>query len=298
MKRNNKKITLKVFLLMTIYYMFSPFTQALVMSSDFVKCSEQQVLKHPFGKYTKFNIVVHNDVVAVADSCVTHSPLVSKLSIDKGVFEGIDYGEWGGIVRFLPNIPKDYIGISRNCPFCKSSIIKCNCPFSKLPVKENVLKGIFENVDSLEYGGMFMYIFLPPRDTSRIGILNENCRGFFKIKDKCFVITGSEHFGEGNGKICELVTTHNNCTTNKISNIIGYPKACISYENVVYIATKTSLLLFDGKGLKILTDFKSNFEPNSILCYDSCLFTAMGEGFVHKYDLNTKEVEWYKYVAA
>jgi len=263
-----------------------------MMNAGFMRCSEAEALeKYSLRRKPILKIALNDDGALAAVPCEDGKPLVSKLSTDKGVFEGIDCGEWGGTVRFLSNCPNDYATVPRFCPFCRLRV-ECGCPMSELPVEENILDGIFDNVDGLQFRGVYMYVFSPLRDGSRIGVLNENCRGLFKLKNKFFAVTGTKQYGEIPGSIYELVVSSHDCSARKMIDIGAYPNYLISLESSAYIATETSLLCFDGEKLRKVVDLKSTFHPNSMIFSDGCLFTGMNEGFVHKYSIVTKETEW------
>jgi hypothetical protein len=286
-----KKLPVCVISLLISCFVFVLHTKAINVGSEFVECRTPV----DFRGFASFDVTIKDDIL-IAVPYVRPSPFISKLSVREGVFEGIDYGEWGGAVRFSPYDMKLYTRRPYHCPLCQLLTEQCYCPLSKLqPIDRNVFEGDFEGVDYFEYKGMGIFAFSSRNDTSKFSIVNENCRGFFTIGSKNFVMTGLAHMAKNYGKIYELVVTRDNCTANKTIDIESEPETFLVVGDTAYIATRTSLLAFENNRLYKLCDIDKRLYPGSMVYSDGCLFIGMRAGFMCKYDLETKKSEWYQY---
>jgi hypothetical protein len=290
-----KKI-LKTILFVVLCQIFILSVKSVNVSPNFVKCKKTafETLKLVKSNFMNLAITIEEDTI-IAIPYTKASPFISKLSIEKGVFEGIDYGQWGGGVRFLPYNAEAFATKPRYCPFCRSTGENC-CRLSKLPVQKNVFQGIFENVDCLKHKGIARFIFSPRNDISMFGVIDENCCGFFAVGTKNFAITSSLNKAKYCGKIYELVFTQNNYEAVKIVEIRDRPEAFLVVGNIAYITTKTSLLAFEDNQLCKLIDIDRDLCPGTMVYSDDCLFIGMRAGFICKYDLRSSRSEWYRYV--
>ena len=285
------KRTSKIILFLTLCFIYTFPAKSVNISSCFVKSTV------PITSSTSAEIKItmeDNTIVAKPYEC-SH-PFVSKLLVDEGVLEGIDCGEWGGVVRFSPYNMEPYIKIPRCCPFCGSATLQC-CPISKSPVEEkNAYGDVFKGVDRLNFHNTFIYLFSPRNDISMFSLINENCRGFFKVRNKDFAITVSDLMCGAHSKIYEIIHTHSKCESKKIIDIDGCTETFLVVGDDVYIATQTSLFKFKENHLYKLLDFNKNLYPGSIIYSDECLFIGMRAGWMCKYDLKIGKSEWYRYV--
>lgn len=153
------------------------------MSPDFVKSDipnskTPRLAGRSSGDFAELEITIKNGILTPVPYVELY-PFISKLSVKEGDFEGIDIGEWGGIVRFSPQNAALYESKFRFCPFCGSSEEFC-CLLRKLqPVEENIFGDVFEGVDFLKYCGIGILRFIPRNNVSAFGVVGENCRGLY-----------------------------------------------------------------------------------------------------------------------
>lgn len=287
------KILLNMILILTI---FSMSAKAINMSSDFKKCKSPQLLDRSDTDFAELSITIQDGAI-IATRYVNSFPGVSKTSINGGILEGIDCGEWGGVVRFLSNTAVSTREKRCYCFGCRPISGKPCHHLRELPIEEkNILKGVFENVDHVKYNGKSFLRFSPRDDASINSIIDENCRGFLMTGNRCFTITGLSHLGRSYGKIYELTFSDDVCIANKICDVGCCPETFLVAENTIYLATGTSLLALKDTRLYKLANYDGWLCPGSLVYSDGCLFIGMRAGWVCKYNLRTKKIEWYRYI--
>lgn len=299
------KKLLNVFLCLYLCICFISYVKAVDISSDFTKCEiPAPITKHPLSHMGLNIAVTIKDKIIAAIPHVEPNPRISKLSVKEGVFEGIDVGEWSGIVRFSPTIPATCIPRPIRCSFCGAMEIPGSCDALSCIIEEpgttvekDVFSDNFEGVDYLSYNNTGIYVFSShSKLSSKITLINENCRGFFKIRNRIFAITSLTHGFDNCGKIYELILSRGTCKANKIADIEDIPLTFTVVKNTLYVVTEYSLLKFDGHRLDSIIDINwRNFIPGSIVYADNSLFIGMRRGWMCEYNLKKKALQWYQY---
>jgi hypothetical protein len=140
-----------------------------------------------------------------------------------------------------------------------------------------------------EFGGKLIY----KNDTVEYTILNDNICRIIKYGNDIFVLTGLSHGWSSWGKIIKLGQIDGKW--GMIFSIdLGYaPEANIIYENNLYIALNSGIIMFDGNNIHQLIDdqFWTYLYPNTIYINENiiavgfrgCLAIIEKDGYGIKY---------------
>ena len=226
--------------------------------------------------YTRANY--SDDVVLSIDRDILTATVVGRLTeipkpnnkhqVRGGYILGVDRGQWGGCVIFVPeqeidNLPCDL----------------CNGPSIKWLIQLEMLKN--EELHILTYN---------------------NFKGFAEYGCRKFVFTGLANMGTDEGCFYELILQENTWVLREIQKLDSCPQVFTQTGSKIYLVTSDCLVELnleeDKPKTKILFEGVDwgGLYPNSMIYANNSLYVGM-RGFVYEYDLNSGNATWYNYLS-
>jgi len=193
----------------------------------------------------------------------------NKLYLHDGYLYGVDRGEWGGCVFFIPEKDVD------------STIIELNR--SKLSFK-------------------WIYPIPEPKTGELYYLLNENFRGFAKNGCRKFVFTGFAHMCTDEGCLYEIVLEEEIWVAKEMFILDSYPHVFTQVGATIYLATSDRLVEISLAGDKpiinvIVEDLGwGGLYPNSMVCAKDSIYVGL-RGFVYEHNLKSGKAKWYNYLS-
>lgn len=160
---------------------------------------------------------------------------------------------------------------------------------SNLYLVEN---GYLVGEDRGEFGGNITF----HSGTESYEILGENFRGFVKINNDIYVLTGLAHLGSFHGALYKLKMQDNKWIAEKTLDLGNCPETYVlTDDNTLYVVTYQSLVEIKNDAItKILTPdaFEDGLSTNSAVYYNNMLVIGLRAG-IYTYQLDSGAENWY-----
>lgn len=159
-----------------------------------------------------------------------------------------------------------------------------------IPTRLEVEGGYIEGVDTGEFGGEVTF----HSDAESYVLVDDNFRGFVKIGDSLYLLTGLSHMGLDSGYMYKLDFKASRWTAQKVLNLDACPQSFLVVGDTLYVTTSKKLLKIKSEHSRTLVrcGFWDGLYPTTMEYYNNSLIIGM-RGGIYTYHLSKRTEHWY-----